>query len=83
MSSKTEAAKPIKISDESFLEEISQPPIKQRIEITTRNVALLSDPSNLLYESMLRGVPEQFIRAEAYQAIGDKMTMPYPKREVN
>ena len=74
---------PIKIADDSFLLQKPEPPKKVSVEICERNVALLSDPSDLLYESLTKQIPEQLIRAQAYKTIGQKMTMPYPKREVN
>ena len=76
-------AKPIEILDKSFLVEANKIPEKSSVQICERNVALLSDPSELLYESLKQQIPEQILRARAYQAIGTKMTMPYPKREVN
>ena len=74
---------PIKIADDSFLLQKPEPPAKVPIEVCERNVSLLSDPSDLLYESLTKQIPEQILRARAYNEIGTKMTMPYPKREVN
>ena len=75
--------KPLILNDNSFLTETMQKPQKIPVAVCERNVSLLTDPDDLLYESMSRQLPEQIIRAEAFHKIGDRQTMPYPKREVN
>ena len=72
----------LKIPNPSFLGEESKAESKQPLEVTERNIAVISDPAQLLYESMLTGNPEQITRAKAYHSVGKSMTMPYPKREV-
>ena len=79
----TQPPAPLKVLDTSFLEEKQNRVEKPKMEITERNVAIISDSSELLYESMMAGIPEQIRRASAFFAIGSTITMPYPKNEVN
>lgn len=47
------------------------------VETCERLVGLMTDPSDLLYESLTRQEPEQLTRSKIYNYIGTKKTMPY------
>ena len=79
----TQPPAPLKVLDTSFLEGPANAAEKPNMEIVERNVAIISDSSELLYESMMEGIPEQIRRASAFFCIGVTITMPYPKKEVN
>ncbi|EAY01784.1 hypothetical protein TVAG_111410 [Trichomonas vaginalis G3] len=73
----TIAPVPLNIPAGTFKEDKVNHKEETTVESCEKLVALMTDPVDLLYESMLRREPEQITRSNIYNYIGTKKTMPY------